>query len=274
MREFLGIPRESVFSPGKVDADRAILEAVAEVLRGRGHRVRVAPVESVSQRPARGTTVFTMCQGRPALQVLREWERSGLRVVNSVDAVLGCHRHRMCERLEQAAVAAPETLVLPTAAPGPTPWPAWLEVHGGWLKRGDVHATTGADVRFVSSAAAAHAAIADLSARGIERAVLQRHVDGVVLKFYAVADSFLAWFPPPEAPVTLAPEQVDALQKLASGAARALDLEVYGGDVVAGTDGRLQLIDLNDWPSYAPCRAAAAEAIAIRLIALSEPVDR
>jgi hypothetical protein len=37
---------------------------------------------------------------------------------------------------------------------------------------------------------------------------------------------------------------------------------VFGGDVAFPTPTDPVLIDLNDWPSFAPVRAAAAEAIA------------
>jgi hypothetical protein len=271
MTAFLGIAREPVFSPGKVDADRAILEAVADALRARGHEVTVTDADALPDRPGRGTTVFTMAQGPEALGLLREWEADGLRVVNSVAGVLNTHRHRMCKRLADAGVGAPETVLVSTAAPDR--WPAWLDVDGGWLKRGDVHATAAGDVRYVVGAGAASAGTAALAARGIPRAVLQRHVAGVVVKFYAVADAFLAWYPPPGSPVSLTPRQTHALEALVARAARTLRLEVFGGDVVIGADG-FRLIDLNDWPSYAPCRPAAARAIASRLEAHGGAADR
>ena len=271
MSSFLGIAREPVFSPGKVDADRAILEAVADVLRARGHRVALARPEGMPSRPDRGTTVFTMAQGEDALARLQEWEGDGVRVVNSVAGVLNCHRHRMCEALARAGVAMPETILLGTAALAA--WPAWLLREGGWLKRGDVHATTAGDVRFVADPAAAAAGAAELRVRGIPGAVLQRHVAGPVLKFYAVAERFFAWYPSPEMPVTLADPQAAALRDLAARAARALDLEIFGGDVVVGAEG-FEFVDFNDWPSYSRCRPGAAQAIASRLEAHGEGGDR
>jgi hypothetical protein len=53
-----------------------------------------------------------------------------------------------------------------------------------------------------------------------------------------------------------------ALAALAERGAAAVGLEVYGGDAVRDPAGALWLIDLNDWPSYGPCRASAADAIA------------
>jgi hypothetical protein len=45
-------------------------------------------------------------------------------------------------------------------------------------------------------------------------------------------------------------------------AASALGLEVYGGDAIASAGGRLVLIDLNAWPSFALYRDEAAPVIA------------
>jgi hypothetical protein len=271
MSEFLGIARERVFSPGKVDADRAILDAVADELRHGGHVVRLVSAEEPLAMPSRKVTVFTMSQGEQALATLRQWERGGIHVINSVDAILNCHRHRMVERFQRAGIATPETILLDPAVPDL--WPAWLTTDGGWLKRGDVHATEPDDVVFVRDVAAADAAVTRFRARGIARAVLQRHVVGTVIKFYATQGGFLAWFPPPGAAVGLTPEQVAGLRQLAHAGARALGLEVYGGDCVANVNGQLHLIDMNDWPSYASCRAAAAGAIAAHLVALTESSD-
>ncbi|MBI3292673.1 MAG: hypothetical protein HYZ73_07705, partial [Elusimicrobia bacterium] len=57
-----------------------------------------------------------------------------------------------------------------------------------------------------------------------------------------------------------------ALHALADQAAQALGLEIYGGDVVITPEGRLALIDVNDWPTFAPCRGAAGRAIGTYLI--------
>jgi len=60
----------------------------------------------------------------------------------------------------------------------------------------------------------------------------------------------------------LADTQERAMRGLAEAAAAALELEVFGGDCVRDRQQNLWLIDLNDWPSYARCRFAAADAIA------------
>jgi len=135
-----------------------------------------------------------------------------------------------------------------------------------WIKRGDVHATEPDDVVFAHGLAPVRQAIERLRARDIRRIALQRHVAGTVFKFYAVANGFFhcvvaAGAAQPSADV------LEAMARLGQQGATALGLEVYGGDCVLDGAGALHLIDLNDWPSYEPCRAQAAAAIATYLIA-------
>lgn len=255
MTDFLGIARERVYSPGKVEDDRAILDAVAERLRAE-HSVAVVSADQPLPAIAAPTVVFAMCQGPAALAAMRRWEAAGVRIINSVAGVENAHRRRMLAAFARHGVPHPESVVLATDAAAPLP--DWVEA-GGWLKRGDVHATEPDDVVRVADRAAARAALAAFARRGIASACLQRHVAGTVVKFYAVrGGAFFQWF----ADTDLAPATVAALQRLAEAGAAALELEVYGGDCVYDGNGGLWLIDLNDWPSYGRCRFGAAEAIA------------
>ena len=54
----------------------------------------------------------------------------------------------------------------------------------------------------------------------------------------------------------------EKLKELVFAAARAVGLEVFGGDVAFPEPDAPVLIDLNDWPSFAPIRGPAARAIA------------
>lgn len=257
MTAFLGIARERVYSPGKVEDDRAILEAVADRLRAR-HRVAVVSADDPLPDVAPPTVVFAMCQGPAALAALRRWEAAGVRVVNAVAGIENAHRRRMLAAFARHRLPHPESVVVDSA--GGAALPPWVEA-GAWLKRGDVHATEAGDVVRVADRAAARAALAGFAARGIAAACLQRHVAGDVLKFYAVrGGAFFACY---------GGEGVDLdagadarLQALAEAGAASLELEVFGGDCVRDGNGGLWLIDLNDWPSYGRCRFRAAEAIA------------
>jgi len=85
-----------------------------------------------------------------------------------------------------------------------------------------------------------------------------------VVKFYGVTDGrFFQWYGADagfghERPAV----DEDRLKALAFDAARLLGLEVFGGDVAVAEPERPVLIDINDWPSFAPFREEAARAIA------------
>jgi len=255
--DFLGVARERVYSPGKVEDDRAILDAVAERLRAR-HRVTVISADDPLPQVAPPTVVFAMCQGPAALTAMRAWEAAGVRVINSVAGIENAHRRRMLTAFARHGVRHPESVVLDTG--DAVALPAWVD-GGAWLKRGDVHATEAADVVQVADHAAARAALAGFARRGIASACLQRHVAGDVIKFYAVrGGAFFAWYGGEGVRLDAAAEA--AMRALADAGAASLELEVFGGDCVRDGNGGLWLIDLNDWPSYGRCRFGAAEAIA------------
>lgn len=264
--DFIGIAREAVFSPGKVDADAEILRAVADELIARGSRVRVATAaEALGLEPQEPTRVFAMCQGDAALARLQEWEARGVRVVNRPLAILRSQRFRALPLLQAAGLPLPQT-ILTTSDDQAIAWAASaLPV---WVKRGDVHATEPDDVVCARTMDAVGTALARFRARGIGRVVLQRHVAGAVCKFYATGGGFFRCMAPPG--VTVDAATAAAMARMAARAAAALELGVYGGDCVLGDDGALSLIDLNDWPSYGPCRAQAAAAIAVHLLAQKE----
>lgn len=258
-RSFVGIAREPVFSPGRVEDDAAILREVATNLRGRGARVEVCQADDDRWPEIDGETmVFTMAQGDTALERLRNLQRRGVLVINSVEGILNCQRHRTVPLLTAAHLAFPESVLVDCTAADPLP--AWIDPAGAWVKRGDVHATDDGDVSFVADAGAARTVLRRFAGRGIARAVVQRHAPGTVVKFYAVRGRFFHAVPPEGA--ALAADTLAAIDRLGQQAAQVLDVAIYGGDCVVGDDGELRLIDLNDWPSYRRCRLAAATEIA------------
>jgi len=263
MSRFLGIARDPQFSPGKVDVDRAILEQTAANLREAGHDVVLfAESDDPWPEPAPETIVFTMSQGRAALQRLRTWEKSGIRVVNRPEAILNCQRHRTVLLLAGSECNYPTTAVIDDlAAPN---LPAWIKERGAWIKRGDVHAIDADDVAFCADRAAAREALRSLAARGVERAVVQQHVAGRVIKFYGVHRHFFHCVQAPD-DLALDPNVVRRIDAIGRLGAAALGVEIYGGDCVVDPSGMVHLIDLNDWPSYGPCRFSAAKSIATYL---------
>ncbi|MDX2166229.1 MAG: hypothetical protein SF182_04175 [Deltaproteobacteria bacterium] len=257
--DFVGVARERVYSPGKVADDRAILDAVAAHL-GAAHRVAVLDADEPLPAESPAPVVFAMAQGPAALATLRDWERRGIRVINCVAGIENAHRRRMLAAFARDGVRHPQSVIV--ASDDDAALPDWVDA-GAWVKRGDVHATEPDDVVRVAERGAARAALAAFARRGVGVACVQRHVEGEVIKFYAVhGRSFFAAYGADGGPAQLDNATREAMETLAAAGAASLQLEVFGGDVVRERDGNLWLIDLNDWPSYGRCRFGASKAIA------------
>ena len=260
MKRLLGLYREKQYSPGRHQSnDVLLLDQIAHRLREREFAVDLITLAEANGCRADAAMVFSMCQGRSALENLAEWEREGVRIINSPRAALNTHRDRLPALMFEAGVAFPQTHLVGTTGSVDL---RSLDLNSGiWLKRGDVHASVTADVQWVDSRDRLEAGLADFSRRGIDRAALQAHRAGDEIKFYGVAGgAFFHWFYSGEA--RKYPFNFSQLESLANRAAAAAGLDIFGGDVIVSTAGELTLIDLNDWPSFAPCRERAAYAIA------------
>jgi glutathione synthase/RimK-type ligase-like ATP-grasp enzyme len=247
--------------------DSAIMDAAVARLEQRGWRaLRLTEAEAEAGARPEADCHLNMCQGPRALEALQALELEGALMVNRPSSALGCHRHRLVRRLAGSGLDFPETIILSTA-PRAEPeikqagWQHWPSLV--WVKRGDVHAERADDVVQVPLPGL-FAALRGFAARGIDRVAVQAHVVGPVIKFYGVARSrFFRYYGADRGPQGPSPEvDEERLRALAFGAAECLGLEVFGGDVAVPAPDRPVLIDLNDWPSFAPFRDEAANAIA------------
>jgi hypothetical protein len=260
-----GLFREREHSPGRESDDAEILRLTGKHLETYGLHVELrAPEELVAtEEPPDG--VFFMCERMEALGTLLAWQERGVRLVNSPLAVLNTYRERMIAQLREANVAfVPSRLVATSDADVAARLPVWV-------KRADVHNTQEGDVVFAETHAAVAAALGGLAARGIERAVLQPHVAGDLIKFYGVGPGgggpdggppWFRWFYHKDQCLSGHAFDAGRLARLVREAATALGLEIYGGDAIASADRGLQLLDLNAWPSFALYRDEAAPVIA------------
>lgn len=259
MTRLLGFYREKECSPGRHQSnDAQLLEQVAGRLLDRGFGIELSTLERTRVRRTDTALVLSMCQSRAALELLADWERAGVHIVNSPRAARNTHRDRLPDLMVRAGIPFPATQMVPTSGPAA---PLAAVEEGIWLKRGDVHASVSADVQRVDSLAAFEAGRADFASRGIGTAAVQAHRAGDEIKFYGVAGGeFFHWFySGPSSGYAFEPS---SLPRLAARAAAAVGLDIYGGDIIVSPAGELTLIDLNDWPSFAPCRERAAETIA------------
>jgi hypothetical protein len=260
MKRLLGLYREKQYSPGRHQSnDVLLLDQIAHRLREREFAVDLVALEEANGLRSDAAIVFSMCQGRSALEDLAGWEREGVRIINSPRAALNTHRDRLPALMFEAGVSFPQTYLVGTRGPADL---HSLDLDGGiWLKRGDVHASVTADVQWVDSRARLDAGLADFLRRGIEMGAVQAHRAGDEIKFYGiVGGAFFHWFYSGE--VQKHPFNFSQLESLANRAAAAAGLDIFGGDVIVSPEGELTLIDLNDWPSFAPCRERASYAIA------------
>ena len=265
----LGIYREKRFSPGiHAAGDTEILELTQAALECAGYRTTLIAPEHLPAMSPTARVVFSMCQSLEALDVLQRWEQRGVLVLNTPKAVRACYRLALVTALSQTTLPFPHSLVVPlyTAEPIAAVCPV-LPGHaaGWWVKRGDVHAMQADDVVFVDRAPDVPAALARLRQRGIRHAIVQEHIVGQELKFYAVRHHGVIHAFAPHA-AHCPPVDQDRLNTLARQAGEVLGLDVYGGDCLVTSNGALCLIDINDWPSFRGCRPVAAAHIARHIL--------
>lgn len=264
----LGVYREARFSPGKVDADAAILDAALAELARRGWRVATVDGAELGPHPPAppaADLILAMCQSEAALRWLERARRAGAVVINQAAAIRACYRDRMGAILQAAGVPTPPGRLVETDL-NPVRTAAAVAdfdlTRGLFVKRGDMHALVADDVTRVDTLPALLEQLRQLADRAVTRAYLQAAVEGKVVKFYGVSPDY---FQIAERPEELDSNVAKALAQAAQRAATALGLEVWGGDAVVDEHG-FQLIDFNDWPSFAAVRVSAALAIADRAL--------
>jgi len=256
----LGVYREKTFSPGRVDDDAKILEMTMADLASRGHSVCTLHGETLDGQIMKADCILSMAESKKNLDGLEERQRSGTRVINAVPSVRNCLRSTLFRLLAEAGLPVPEGALLPVDKAHTA-----CSFRGGrqyWLKRGDVHSVNPGDVARVSNFEETMHALDHFRRSGIEQVLVQEHVDGESVKFYAIAGArfFRAFcFSRHREEIT---DRMKRLRVLADRAGCATGLEIFGGDAIARPDGQIFLIDLNDWPSFASCRDNAAQHIA------------
>lgn len=266
---FAAIQRGTLFSPNHIGNDAAIFQAVADRLLHQGHDVNFYTEEEFLSRELNERFFFSMIRSKDAVKRQQQYEDAGVIAVNSAYGIENCTRERMTHLLLEAGVPHPRSLFLnvgdevPTDAPMPC-----------WVKRADFHAIHKEDVSYVRHAEELKGLLAEYAHRDIARVVVNEHLTGDLIKFYGVHGSdFFYWFYPFEmqhskfglekingAPTGISFKE-DQLREICCQAAEALKVDVYGGDAIVAPDGTMRIIDFNDWPSFAPCREAAADAI-------------
>lgn len=266
--------RAGAYSPNHIGNDAAIFNATADQLRKRGCEVSVYSEEQFRNSDIEEDIVLNMCREQDSIRKLISLEEKGKLVINSGYGIENCTRERMTRMLVGNGIPYPESIIVNTNE-DVRPELERAAFGACWIKRGDFHAMHKEDVSYCRHVEEAQEVLHEYFYRGIGRAVINRHLVGDLVKFYGVSGQpFFHWFYPfDEGHSKYGYEAVNGrssgftfdvedLKSMCQRAADIMEVKIYGGDCIVSEDGTIRIIDFNDWPSFAPCRAEAAPAIA------------
>lgn len=269
-----GIMRAGAFSPNHVGNDAAIFNLVIEQLQKRGCSVDVFTESQFQQSEIHQDIIIDMARERASIEKLQSLERQGKLVINSGFGIENCTREFMTRLLVAADVPYPESIIVDTNE-NIIPELTKKNMTECWVKRGESPSLHREDVSYCRHPQEAQEILHEYFYRGINRAVINRHLKGDLVKFYGVRKrKFFYWFYPFYShsekygldSINGCPEHLkfcqDTLVSYCEKACDALDVDIYGGDCIVAPDGSFSIIDFNDWPSFAPCRKEAAPVIA------------
>ena len=271
--KILGIYREEKYSNRAIDADRAIMDSVLDVISiSHGLNVSVNRIKPEEQIPfnlnGEYDLIFSMAQDEQVLSALDVLESKGVVVVNSSRAIRNCYREKLSQLLCDEAFSYPRFIPLEVKSDfNHNHFDALNGAHGFWVKRGDYHAIVDEDVVHIKNIEGLAPILSNFSKRGVDKVILQENCAGELFKFYGVKDSF---FSLRHMGKTTTDRYVTVegnpdfnfdrtrLEKLVHMAARVLDLDFFGGDCIVTESGKIHFIDFNDWPSFRTCRDVVA----------------
>ncbi|MCE7064227.1 hypothetical protein [Dyadobacter sp. CY326] len=272
----LGVPRNRKFSPNHIGNDDAIFSLTAKKLEKLGCKVTISFEDDfLKNENIAEQKIFTMARQKEVVKKLQTLEANGTQIINSAFGIENCFRTNLTYALSQNNIPVAESYIVPTNYTGDDVFDA-ITGKGYWIKRGDFHAIHKEDVSFAASREEAREILREYALRDIPDAVISKHLIGDLVKFYGVSGTdFFFWFYPYDNNHHKYVEyqningdshyysfDADRLKQVATAAAEAVGIDIYGGDAIVGKDGDFRIIDLNDWPSFAPCRDQAAEHIA------------
>ncbi len=264
----VGVYRASQFSPNMEGRDAAILNAVADRLRQSVHVMTCVHEEQLAKTDVEAADiVLSMGRFASTLDLLQEIEAEGVKVINSSIAIRHCERKRFTQILMDEDVPFAQSHVFQSS--DNITW----DLFPCWLKKGEGYAEVAEDVVFVRNAEELAAQVDRMRQRGIATLVVSQHLEGDLIKFYGVRGAgFFSWSYASDRPSKFGNETINGqahgyrfsekeLREICTHAATVIGLDVYGGDCVVSENGTIQLIDINDWPSFSQCREQAAEMI-------------
>ncbi len=269
-----GVKRKTKYSPNHIGNDGMIFSLTAEHLRNMGYDVVEFTEAEFVLSEEKENYIFNMARDKATINRLKQFEKVGAMIINPGTGVENCKREAMTRLLLENDIPYPASVIV-NVTDDPTQGLIDMGAEAFWIKRGDSHAIHREDVTYARNIPEVKSILQEFALRDIPNAVINEHLVGDLVKFYGVADTdFFYWFYPFDLShskfgleeINGAAQEfsfdVEALKKACDKAGEVLDVKVYGGDCVVAKDGSFKIIDFNDWPSFAPCRDAAASKIA------------
>lgn len=269
-----GVKRKTKYSPNHIGNDGMIFSLTAEHLRNMGYDVVEFTEAEFVLSEEKENYIFNMARDKATINRLKQFEKAGAMIINPGTGVENCKREAMTRLLLENDIPYPASIII-NVTDDPTQGLIDMGAEAFWIKRGDSHAIHREDVTYARNIPEVKSILQEFALRDIPNAVINEHLVGDLVKFYGVADTdFFYWFYPFDLShskfgleeINGAAQEfsfdVEALKKACDKAGEVLDVKVYGGDCVVAKDGSFKIIDFNDWPSFAPCRDAAAPKIA------------
>lgn len=282
----LAIRRAHPFSPGRVEADAAILSEVEARFREGGYEVTEVEEDDFASMPnaeiRRYGKVFHMARRMTTLHKLSMLD---IPVVNRPQSVMCVSKSRemTLTMLQQADVPLPRWWAFdPEEDEMFQCDPELQELIPGWVKAMRTDGVRTNDVTLVTTPLEADSRVMELAAESVPDIVLTQHVEGDLLKVYVVMsasglngeDLFMDSFYPQEngyskfgiselhnTPLARISYSQERLKEIAQRIGSVLRLEIFGFDAIVEPDGNIVVIDVNDWPSFSVCRSSSAKAI-------------
>ena len=267
------VKRAGEYSPNHIGQDAAILDGVGARLRRSRCKVNAYTEADLCEGAIAERVIVNMCRKDESTNALQKLEDAGALVINSGFGIENCLRGNQARLLTASEVPFAQSVVVNTNE-------AVVErlrdigIRQCWVKRADHHSRHAEDVSYACTPEGAQDILTEFFRRGFRSAVIQRHVPGKLVKFYGVEGSdFFYWYRPFEPEIIEGDDKINTsaeteerigarLKMICGEAAALLGVSVYGGECIEDAHGNLTLIDFNDWPSFAPCRDAATDAIA------------
>ena len=266
-----GIPRNPKNSPNMSDKDMQLFHRIVEELKNHGHTVEI--LDEQQEISNEYDAIFHMTRTADTLEKLASCEAKGIYVTNSANGVRNCSREKFVEIFTANKIKQPVYIHINIASKDYTPpfLPGWLKKSEGWSCNVE-------DVQYVTSMEEYQNALSALEENGCNEALFCEHIAGDIIKFYGVqSEDFFRWYYPDPTATKFGLERINGepqkhkfsseeLRETAFKAAKALNINIFGGDCIVTPDGKIYIIDLNDCPSFSAFRDEASKKISTSII--------